>query len=370
MSEQFTLDQGSQLLSDWIRLHPDELKLKNAALERYGKYFAPENLDAVTAEGFREFLSFKNNQHWGHIQRHPEIYANEKRLRECLKLLLNEDEPIETRLNKIIPKDGPPFIKSLNRAVLTPILMCVYPDKYAVYNRRSEDGLTWLGLNRAKAKDSFGERYVAINEACNEIKNEIKRPFELVDLMFGLMIGELESTPNALTNTTRSTKLADDDLDSLQSDPQIEFPLEEFLERFLVANWGKIPLGETLELYKENKEDEADGARQYDTHGMGKIDILARDKHTHEWVVIELKKGKSSDAVVGQLLRYMGWVKNSMPNGEKVRGIIITSTPDDRIKSAMSVAPGISFYTYNVQFQLNEHHAIGAKSASKAATPS
>jgi RecB family endonuclease NucS len=62
--------------------------------------------------------------------------------------------------------------------------------------------------------------------------------------------------------------------------------------------------------------------------------------------VIELKKRKSSDAVVGQLLRYMGWVKKHKAAGaENVRGIIITSAPDDRIKYALLVSQGVSFYT-------------------------
>jgi RecB family endonuclease NucS len=82
---------------------------------------------------------------------------------------------------------------------------------------------------------------------------------------------------------------------------------------------------------------------------------LARDKSNHDWVVIELKKGKSSDAVVGQLLRYMGWVKkHRATGGESVRGIIITSTPDDKIKYALLVSQGVSFYTYRVSFDLVE----------------
>jgi hypothetical protein len=38
----------------------------------------------------------------------------------------------------------------------------------------------------------------------------------------------------------------------------------------------------------------------------------------------------------------------------RIRGIIITSAPDDRIKYAMLVSSGISFYTYKVSFDLVE----------------
>src|ERR1035438_1540251 len=173
MAAQFTVEQGSQLLSDWIYKHPDELKAKKEALEHYGQYFAPLNLHKLTAAGVRDFLVFKNNRHWGHIQRHPEIYEDVGHLQACLKLLLDEDIPVENRLDQIIPKHGSPYIKGLNRSVITPILMCVYPEKYAVWNRRSDAGLTYLDLNRASSKDSFGKRYVAINDACRELSGTI-----------------------------------------------------------------------------------------------------------------------------------------------------------------------------------------------------
>jgi restriction system protein len=49
-----------------------------------------------------------------------------------------------------------------------------------------------------------------------------------------------------------------------------------------------------------------------------------KTKCGRRYLVIELKKGRSSDVVVGQILRYMGFIKNELAvNGESVRGIII-----------------------------------------------
>jgi restriction endonuclease Mrr len=137
-------------------------------------------------------------------------------------------------------------------------------------------------------------------------------------------------------------------------DEAFVFPLEKFLEEFLVANWDKTIFGKRLALYTEDDEP----ATQYVTD-VGVIDILARDKSTNDWVVIELKKGKPSDGVLGQLLRYMGWVKKHKAGaGEGVEGIIVGSAPDDKIKYAMLVNDGISFYTYKVRFDLmEEKHA-------------
>jgi restriction system protein len=173
--------------------------------------------------------------------------------------------------------------------------------------------------------------------------------------MFSLMVHEDESPLSAkpdLLDGSISAAMVEGGVggDSVALDDSFVFPLEKFLEEFIVSNWDKTVLGKTLTLHAEDEE----SATQY-VKDVGEIDILARDKANHDWVVIELKKGKSSDAVVGQLLRYMGWVKKHKAAGaENVRGIIITSAPDDRIKYALLVSQGVSFYTYRVSFDLVE----------------
>ncbi len=348
-----TLEEASLLLSNWLTQKPVKVAAQQATLEHYGKFFHPDNLGNITQEEFRAFLAFKNNQHWANIQRQPNIYADMERLRKALSVLLDDKQPIQDRLDEITDKSGPLYIKGLGRAVLTPILMCVYPDKYAVYNRISEEALTRLGQNKAKATDSFGKRYVAINEACHQIANKIEQPLSLVDSMFSLIVhgyeSPLVSSSGFEDEANDMTELGPGPISTPVGDSFV-FPLEKYLEDFLISNWEKTVLGKALVLHVEDEE----SATQYSTD-LGPIDILARDKTNHDWVVIELKKGKSSDAVVGQLLRYMGWVKkHKAAVNENVRGIIITSAPDDRIRYAMLASQGVSFYTYRVSFDLIE----------------
>lgn len=74
--------------------------------------------------------------------------------------------------------------------------------------------------------------------------------------------------------------------------------------------------------------------RQYSTT-VGPIDLLAKDAKTGDWVVIELKKGRSADKVYGQCSRYMGWVKKNLAKtGQKVHGVIIGKTIDEKLRSA------------------------------------
>ena len=70
-------------------------------------------------------------------------------------------------------------------------------------------------------------------------------------------------------------------------------------------------------------------------------------------LVVELKKGRASDQVVGQTLRYMGFVQDELAEpGQDVRGAIIALEDDQRIRRALRMAPGIDFYRYQVSFRL------------------
>jgi hypothetical protein len=74
--------------------------------------------------------------------------------------------------------------------------------------------------------------------------------------------------------------------------------------------------------------------RQYSTT-VGPIDLLTVDTKTGDYVVVELKKGRSADKVYGQCSRYMGWVrKNLAANGVKVHGVIVAREIDSKLKAA------------------------------------
>ena len=85
----------------------------------------------------------------------------------------------------------------------------------------------------------------------------------------------------------------------------------------------------------------------------GPLDILAISKDRKTLLVIELKKGRVSDNVVGQIQRYMGHVKEELcEDDQTVKGVIIGLEDDVRIKRALSVTTNIEFYRYKVSFDL------------------
>jgi restriction system protein len=127
------------------------------------------------------------------------------------------------------------------------------------------------------------------------------------------------------------------------------FAMEKHLEDFLVQNWAQTELGELYDIYQEDGEMVG---QQYLTD-TGPMDILAIKKDKSELLVVELKKGRASDAVVGQVLRYMGYAAQELaePN-QTVRGAIIALEDDKRIRRALAVAPNIDFFRYQVSFRL------------------
>jgi restriction system protein len=138
-------------------------------------------------------------------------------------------------------------------------------------------------------------------------------------------------------------------IDETVEDPSA-FALEKHLEDFLVFNWPQTELAKKYDLVTD---DGVIVAQQYQSD-TGPIDILAISKDKREFLVVELKKGRTSDAVVGQTLRYMGFVQNELAvNGESVRGVIIALEDDLRLRNALSMVPAIDFFRYQIDFKLN-----------------
>lgn len=133
-------------------------------------------------------------------------------------------------------------------------------------------------------------------------------------------------------------------------DPSV-FALEKHLEDFLVHNWSHTELGNKYDIFMQDGEIIG---QQYPSD-TGPMDILAISKDGHELLVVELKKGRISDVVVGQIQRYMGYVKDELcEKGQTVTGLIIALEDDLRLRRALSVTTNIEFMTYEVKFKLNK----------------
>jgi len=160
---------------------------------------------------------------------------------------------------------------------------------------------------------------------------------------------ELEQDLNTILEYYKKTVSLSSSSSSPSTWSQGIFYMEKQLEDFIIHNWKNTELGKRFDLIIEEGELVS---QQYKTD-IGPIDILAKDKKEKNHVVIELKKNQTSDDTVGQLARYMGWIRDKK-NDKKVKGIIIAAEYDRRLDYALKVFPNVEVFLYEVNFKLNK----------------
>ncbi|MGD8719879.1 MAG: endonuclease NucS [Candidatus Zixiibacteriota bacterium] len=319
-----TLKEGSYAFDFCIVYH-------DSVLARFQPIFELNHLDGLTEDEFRSFLILNNNHHWSGLHRHgPKMCADMRKLRKALKNLLDESKPIEERMDKATGD-----VKGMGKAVATAILIVAYPEKYGVWNSTSENGLRNVGLwPEFEGGETIGEKYARVNEVLLTLAADIGIDLWALDTLWWDMdeeAGIILDGPGTVGGE------------------EVRFGLERHLHDFLYDNWENTELGKEWEVYSEEGDD---AGYEYPT-GIGKIDILARHRSKPRWLVVELKRGQSSDATVGQVLRYIGWVKGKMASaGEEVRGLVIAHEADDKIKYALNAVDGVYLMLYEVEFKL------------------
>jgi RecB family endonuclease NucS len=128
------------------------------------------------------------------------------------------------------------------------------------------------------------------------------------------------------------------------------FALEAQLRDFIASNLGQIVIGgNRFHLYTDPV---GRGGKEYPT-AIGPIDILALDD-SGNFAVIELKLGRGLDRALGQLTRYMGWVKANLAATREVAGVVVARSIDYRLRLATSVIPGVALLEYEVNFRVRE----------------
>jgi len=123
------------------------------------------------------------------------------------------------------------------------------------------------------------------------------------------------------------------------------FPVETLLRDFLARNLQFIEEG--LSLFRDASGREG---IEYPTD-TGPIDLLAMDKNG-DLIVFELKVSRGPDRALGQLMRYMGWVRSQLAGAKDVKGVIVAGKIDDGLKLAASENPKIKLLEYDLSFKV------------------
>ena len=124
---------------------------------------------------------------------------------------------------------------------------------------------------------------------------------------------------------------------------KLNYDFESDLQRYLCERWNDTQFSAEWILETHGTATDC----KYRTDEIGEIDLLARGKGAHNWLVVELKRDQSSDETVGQLLRYMGWVKSRLAvEDETVQGLVISATVDAPLTYALSCVQNVKVLVY------------------------
>jgi len=309
---------------------------RDQVLDRYGKVFSRENLPDLIEEDFRSFLLIENNHHWEGIHRHgSKLCADMDYLQQELSSFIYGDNPIADRFDQALAK-----LRGFGKATATPILLVARPDDYGIWNSVSEEFLKRLGVwPNFQRGAKPGEKYAQINQVLTRLRDDLEIDFWTLDNLWWWLD---ENEPEKAEKYT-----------SLSMGDNQSFGIERHLHDFLRDNWDKTELGQEWVLYSEPEDQEA--GYEYPT-GVGRIDLLARHRERPEWLIIELKRNQSTDETVGQVLRYIGWIKRNLAQkDEKVKGLIIAHDPTDALLYALDAIAelDVELQRYEVEFKLN-----------------
>ncbi|RMT12421.1 putative nuclease of the RecB family [Pseudomonas amygdali pv. mori] len=157
-------------------------------------------------------------------------------------------------------------------------------------------------------------------------------------------------TPKHTVLAIENEDLALDEQDTPDTDRETVFELEWQLRDFIAHNIETLRVdGKALRLYVDDIG--RDGV-EYPT-GVGPIDILALDSDD-SFVVFELKRGRVADKAIGQISRYMGWIKKNLAKGKMVKGVIVAKSISSNLRHAIVAVPNVSLFEYEVAFSLNQ----------------
>jgi len=122
--------------------------------------------------------------------------------------------------------------------------------------------------------------------------------------------------------------------------------LERVLEESLERRWAESAFGK-LGVRLASEERAGTFGRQVLT-GVSTIDLLGYRPAGREWWVIELKRGRPSDAVVGQTSRYLGWIERERAcAGDRVVGAIVAHDADDKLRYAVRANDKLSLWVWD-----------------------
>ncbi len=288
-----------------------------------GQDFTAEKLDEL----FSDMKWFSANRNLTNL-----LYRKNtlEEFNRALRNLIHGTEPFPKRVNGFFK------LKGIGVQTLSQFLVAADTRKYAFVTSQTKDTLS-VGSDQDD---------VALSDALGTfgIANQDEYLDRTLDYLRDCVIFQSVRDLLGLDKYTQVNNLLWFEFDKDDEGPEEviksygSISIEKDLRNFLADNISIVERGLVLV------------GKEFDTGEVGRIDLLCKDRKG-DHVVVELKRGRTNDEVVGQTLRYLGWVQKKMST--KARGIIIVNEPDERLGYALNPLTSlIELKFYKVNFEL------------------
>lgn len=268
------------------------------------------------------------------------------KFRDVLLYLLNEELSIEERFTNVVNSYGSKHINGIGKGLASAFLMDFDAEKYCIWNNKTEMGFRTLDWELPyKSNDEYGVKYLKVINQLKVLRDDIgsglNLNFDDVDNFLHWVAAEDEGKI-AVKNILGVEGLS-------EAGVYLDAPEEKFVQKLMEKNFDAVFSDLNLKLYEDNPDQ---NGFQYTTP-VGKLDFLTVDKTNGDFVVVELKIGRVHDAALGQIQRYMGYVKEELAGDNNVRGILLGEEMDDKTRYALIIAPSIEFKKYRLNIKIS-----------------
>jgi len=313
----------------WAK-NEDEAEIRTTKILNDERFVGGENIPAEKLdELFSDMKWFSANRNLSNL-----LYRNNgiEVFNGKLRNLLHGSEPFPDRVDAFFK------LKGIGVQTLSQFLIAADTKKHPFVTYQTKEA---IGISSEQDEAALSDALELFN-----IKNEEKYLDRTLDYLRDYVIFQSIKNLLNLEKYTQVNNLLWFAFDQDEQGPEEviksygSISIENDLRDFLADNIFVIQKGLSLV------------GKEYDTKEVGRIDLLCKDKKG-AYVVVELKKGRKSDEVVGQTLRYLGWVEKRF--GSKARGIVIVNEPDQRLEYALSPLKNlIELKFYRVSFEVKD----------------
>ncbi|KPD10242.1 hypothetical protein [Phaeobacter sp. 11ANDIMAR09] len=178
--------------------------------DRFGPLFREP--DKLTEASFRGFLFFEHNHHWTSLYRQTSNLLEQGfvHLQKTIAILTDEGRSVGVRYDEAVGGQ-----KGMSKGIATAIMMVAYPNKYGVWNSKSEAGLTELGVWPDLPQGaSDGEKYEAINGILHTLCATYDVDLWSLDGLLHFILhptGDQSATPPSVDTSGQNVRDSDDD---------------------------------------------------------------------------------------------------------------------------------------------------------------